>query len=378
MQDESTAVAQVGPGSAFGETYGQVLAHYLTTRSEDALYRASLLSEQFVDEGIGPEEIIVLHFTELERVLSTMSYRAQARSIGDAHQFLLEVMINYGVQYKNYLELRMREHVLEAQARAELERQRAEEHARLEALKTEMLEHVAHELRTPLTAAIGTLDLARRQIRSGKVERLEPLIGSARDALERLSRLTGDLVQASRGSLPEMERRYLALDDLLNQACDWATAAAVDKRLEIIRPAQPSGAMILGDSDALLSVFGNLLSNAIRYTPSGGTVTVRSDTAGGFAVVEVADTGIGMSPEVREHIFDRFYRAPVARQQDAQGLGLGLTLVTSLVDVHHGTIEVESAVGEGSTFRVRLPLATVAAASDGAIDGTQREDSGTA
>jgi signal transduction histidine kinase len=114
---------------------------------------------------------------------------------------------------------------------------------------------------------------------------------------------------------------------------------------------------VLGSEDALLSVFGNLLSNAIRYTPGGGSVSVGLAVEGDFVCVEVTDTGIGMPVEVQGRIFDKFYRGPQARAVEAQGLGLGLSLVQQFVEVHDGRIEVTSVDGAGSTFKVWLPRA---------------------
>jgi signal transduction histidine kinase len=343
--------------AAFIDTYMQVLADYLRTRSEDALYRASLLSQTFVEQGVGPEEIIALHFEALERAMEGFSYREQARAIGDAHQFLLEVMIAYGVKYKEYLELRVRDSLREAEARAAAERQRALDAERLERERSEMLTEIAHELRTPLTAAMGSLDLAARHLSHGRTERLTPLLGSAREALDRLSRLSAELMQATRGEAPELTVGRRPFTTLLDQAFSWASPAALDKGVELTREPGPDGVEVWGDADALLSVFGNLLSNAIRYTPAGGRVTVRHGVDEAWCWVEIADTGIGLAPETQAQIFERFYRAPEARALDAQGLGLGLTLVQQLVSAHNGRVEVQSAPGAGSAFRVLLPVA---------------------
>ena len=342
--------------TAFAETYGQVLSDYLKTRSEDALYRASLLSQTFVEQGVGPEEIIALHFEQLDQAIRSLTYREQARSIGDAHQFLLEVMITYGVQYKDYLELRMREGVQAAEERAEFERQRALERERLDREKTELLEHVAHELRTPITTALGTLDLAKRSLSRGQVHRIEPLIGIARDAVDRLSRLSAQLVQVSHGKLPDLDHSPQCIEMLLQQACNWANAAALDKDITFDCGPFTDQTMVVGDADALLSVFGNLLSNAIRYTPRYGTVSLTCRVDGDTIFIECRDSGIGMSDDVQMRVFERFYRAPEAREVDAQGLGVGLALVHALVQAHDGAISVSSQPGNGSVFCITLPV----------------------
>jgi len=122
---------------------------------------------------------------------------------------------------------------------------------------------------------------------------------------------------------------------------------------------EPLGGLVLGDADAILSVLGNLLSNAIRYTPTGGTVEVRHGVTDHSVWVEVNDTGVGMPEDVRRRIFDKFYRAADS-QRMGQGLGLGLTLVDEFVTALGGRVEVESRPGQGSTFRVFLPLAEAA------------------
>ena len=136
------------------DRYGKVLAAYLRTPGEQALYDASLLSQDLVLHGVGPEEIVALHMEALDQAVEGFTPREQARCVGHAHQFLLEVMIAYGMTYREYLELKVRERD-SAAALAVQER-------------TELLATVAHEMRTPLTAALGTIDLARRDLVSGE------------------------------------------------------------------------------------------------------------------------------------------------------------------------------------------------------------------
>ena len=336
--------------------YAAALNEYLDTRSESSLFQASLISQHFVESGFGPDDIIALHFESLETMLPRMSAREQSRAVGAAHQFLLEVMIAYGVKYKEFLELKLRESILEAEARAEIERQRVLELERAEQEKTELLAGIAHELRTPLTAARGNLDLAVRSLRRGKTDRLVPLLGSTREALDRLSRLTADLVQVSRGDTLHLERQQVDLCAVVSQACTWAQPSANNKGVQLIAPSPNNAIHLEGNADALLSVFGNLLSNAVRYTSAGGTVRVQYGQEPDAAWVEVQDSGIGISPDIQSKIFDRFYRSADARAMDAQGLGLGLTLVQQIVNAHEGRIELESEPGEGSRFRVILPL----------------------
>jgi two-component system OmpR family sensor kinase len=145
------------------------------------------------------------------------------------------------------------------------------------------------------------------------------------------------------------------LCEVVGEACVWAESAAAEKGLALACHNVLPSVSVVGDADALLSVFGNLLANAIRYTPAGGCIMVRCGADDGEAWTTITDTGIGMTPEVQERIFEKFYRAREAREVEAQGLGLGLSLVQEFVQAHGGRVEIQSAPGEGSTFRVVLP-----------------------
>jgi signal transduction histidine kinase len=321
------------------ERYGEVLAEYLQTRGERQLFEASLLSNRFVEAGVGPDEIIALHVEALDQALQGTSFREQARAIGDSHQFLLDVMIAYGLKYREYFEMKKQEGERAAEARDEL------------------LATVAHELRSPLAAATTSLDVAVRSLNRGNVERLPPLIGSAKEALARLSRLTANLVRVSQSQPMPFNREPIDLVPLLAEACDWIRPAADEKGVTLALNAGSPELWVLGDTDAVLSIVGNLLSNAVRYTPAGGRVDIAWGIDDKSTWVEIRDTGIGMTPEVQERIFEKFFRAREARDVEAQGLGLGLTLVHDLVLAHDGQVEVQSTPNQGSTFRVTLPLA---------------------
>jgi signal transduction histidine kinase len=119
------------------------------------------------------------------------------------------------------------------------------------------------------------------------------------------------------------------------------------------------GVRVLGDQSRLKQVVVNLIDNAIKYTPQGGRVTVNVCAVEGGAQLEVADNGLGMSPEVISHVFERFYRADKARSRDSGGAGLGLAIVNAICSAHGADIQVASQEGKGSIFRVELPLAHV-------------------
>ena len=266
------------------DRYGEALTEYIRTRDERELFHASLLSNDFVESGVGPDEIIALHVEALDQALEGASFREQARAIGDAHQFLLDVMIAYGLKYREYFEIKQRENERAAETRDEI------------------LSTIAHELRSPLAAATTSLDVAARSLSRGHVDRVPPLIGSAKEALGRLSRLTANLVRVSQGQMNALSREPIDLVPLLVEACEWAHAAADEKGVVLALDCTQPSLDVLGDTDALLSIIGNLLANAVRYTPSGGRVDVTCGASDDATWIDVRDTGIGMPPDVQQRI----------------------------------------------------------------------------
>lgn len=326
--------------------YAAALKEYTQAHSEHSLYQASLISQDFIQRGLGPEDIIALHADALDSVTRNMAAREQVHAGTDGLQFLLEMMIAYGVQYKDYQDLRLQNRALEAE-------ERASDAERLDREKAEILETIAHELRTPITAAMGNVDFATKSIDRGHLESIPTYLGSAKEALQRLSRLSSHLLAAASGTPLELENTPQPLGKLVAQATSWAQPATEQKQLTLIHEtAGLADEPLIGNADALLTIVGNLLSNAVRYTPAKGRITVRHGFSGGNGWVEVQDTGIGMEPEVVGRIFDKFYRADKARSLEHEGLGLGLTLVQRLVQAGNGRVEVDSKPGQGSTFRV--------------------------
>jgi signal transduction histidine kinase len=353
----------VDPEQSLVESYRAALIRYLQTRSEEPLYQASMLSQRFVEQGVGPEEIVALHADAVAVVITGRSYREQARATTDGLQFLLEVMIAYGVQYQHYLQLRLDQLGIRAEQQTALERQRADLAEQSEREKVELLAVIAHELGTPLTAVKGYVDVAKRLVKRGRFEAVPMALGSASEAIDRLSQLTGDLVRASRGESVELELQPLDLAEVVARAATWANAAALKKGVDLENQlgGAPQPLPIVGNADALLTIVGNLFSNAIRYTAAGGRVTISGGRDDQRVWVTVADTGIGMTAAAQARVFEKFYRAPEARRVEAGGLGLGLTLAHELVLAHGGEIIVASTVGVGSTFKAAFPLASAMA-----------------
>ncbi|MFF4877841.1 ATP-binding protein [Micromonospora sp. NPDC000668] len=219
----------------------------------------------------------------------------------------------------------------------------------------------SHELRTPLTTIRGFAELYR-QGAARAPEQTAGLLRRIEDEAARMGLLVEDLLLLARLdrerplSLAPVELPVLASD-----AVHAARAIAPDRRIELeIEPG--SGPLVVFADDARLrQVIGNLVTNALTHTPPDAEIKLRLRAEpGNLAVVEVADTGPGLSPEQTERVFERFYRADAARTRRADGntgTGLGLAIVAALVAAHHGSVEVTETPGGGATFRVRLPQA---------------------
>jgi heavy metal sensor kinase len=213
----------------------------------------------------------------------------------------------------------------------------------------------AHELQTPLTALKGNLEVAFQQARTASEYR-EVLIDNLEE-VERLIGLSRSLVALAQldGPTPPEYLRAIALAPLLRDLVTNLTVLAEDRKLSIALEAPDALLRVRGDEGQLKRLFINLLDNAIRYTGPGGAITIRLAQENGYIAVAVEDTGEGIAPEHLPHIFERFYRADQARARNTGGTGLGLAIVKEIVEAHHGSIEVKSDAGKGSTFIIRLP-----------------------
>jgi PAS domain S-box-containing protein len=244
-------------------------------------------------------------------------------------------------------------------------------HAAREAsrLKDEFLATVSHELRTPLTAIVGWMQLLRaKQVDAETAER-------ALDTVERNARsqaqLINDLLDVSRivtGKL-HLDARPLAVGAVVDGAITSVRPAADAKRIEIRAALDPGLPEVHGDRDRLQQVFWNLLSNAVKFTPEGGRIGVAVRARGASVEIEVSDTGQGIPEKFLPHVFDRFRQADQSTTRAYGGLGLGLSIVRHLVELHGGTVRADSeGEGRGATFAVTLPV--VRAPRGGGPDAT--------
>jgi PAS domain S-box-containing protein len=226
---------------------------------------------------------------------------------------------------------------------------------KLDRTKTEFLSIVSHEFRTALTGIQGFSEL----IRDGGLEAEEVKAYGAyifNDA-DRVNRLIGDMLDLDRMESGRMTIRTgdVDINEVLSEAI--ARAGTSSPTVEFKSDLDPRLPIVLGDRDRLIQVVSNLVNNAVKYSPEGGTVTLTSRAEGAFALVSVTDTGLGIPPDEIGHVFERFRRVRTGAAQSIPGTGLGLTIVKQIVEMHGGKIWVESAVGHGSAFHFTIPLA---------------------
>ena len=216
----------------------------------------------------------------------------------------------------------------------------------------------SHELRTPLTVLQGELE-AIAQKRQHLPEDVRDTIGSALEETQRLAKIVENLLAISRLEAGEARVQPVRLDfaELARTTADQMKLLAEEKRISLTSDGSEP-VEVDADPSRLKQVVVNLLDNAIKYTPEGGNVSIYVTRRDHRAILEVADTGLGISANDLPHIFDRFYRADKARSRQMGGTGLGLSIVRSICQAHGGQVTVNSAEGRGSRFRVELPLST--------------------
>jgi len=237
------------------------------------------------------------------------------------------------------------------------ERRRMEEEA--DRMRDELIATVSHELRTPLTSIIGYTELLTDLGADELGPRARALVAVIERNATREMRLVDDLLTMAflDGDRLRIVREPMDLVAMSQRVVGDQRTAAAEAGVRLALEADEALRPVQGDFYRLVQVVENLLTNAFKFTPSGGEVRVGVTDGGGRAVLTVVDTGVGLHEEERPRIFDRLYRTPSAVAAHAQGAGLGLSIVRKIVEAHAGEIAVDSELGLGTTFRITLPYA---------------------
>jgi PAS domain S-box-containing protein len=238
------------------------------------------------------------------------------------------------------------------------ERRRIEEERReADRRKDEFLGMLGHELRNPLSAILSAGEILHRSVPESAAQRFVDVV---RRQSRALARMVDDLLDLSRVTLGKIElsRELVRLDQSITRALDGVRDAAASARLDLVAQLAQTPLWLDADATRLEQVLTNLLTNAIKFTPAGGRITVTTSSEGAEAVVRVTDTGVGMPAALLPSVFDLFVQGDSSLDRSRSGLGIGLALVRQIVALHGGTVTAESEGPErGSTFTVRLPLA---------------------
>ncbi len=281
---------------------------------------------------------IMSHAVELARG----NFRARLADTGNSEFGQLALTLNETAEnVQSTVEELQREHT-------ELEK--------LERIRKDFVINVSHELRTPLASIQGYTETLMDGALHDPDHNMR-FLGIIRHNAERLARLTEDLLTLSR---IEQKRQQLEFEPrniqaLIGQAIEQVRPIAEKSEIRLETRLEPQVTEVWCDDEAVSQVFSNLLDNAIKYTPRGGSITVGARAAGQFVEAWVHDTGAGIPPEDLPRLFERFYRVDKARSRELGGTGLGLSIVKHLVASHNGIVRVESQVNQGSTFFFTLP-----------------------
>jgi two-component system phosphate regulon sensor histidine kinase PhoR len=225
---------------------------------------------------------------------------------------------------------------------------------RLDSMRRDFISNVSHELRTPLAgirAAAETLQEGALDDRAAATE----FLGHIMRETDRMTQLVEELLELSRIESGAAPLRFAELDatELARETVRRFAMQAERARVHLVADTHPTALPVVGDAERLEQALGNLVANAIRFTPPGGDVTVTATSQGDEVVIGVADTGVGIDPDEQGRVFERFYK--VDRGRARGGTGLGLAIVKHIALAHGGTVHVESRPNRGSTFTVHLP-----------------------
>ncbi len=223
--------------------------------------------------------------------------------------------------------------------------------------KDEFLSIVSHELRTPLTSLTGFLSVLLDEEAGAITDQQRKFLGIAKASATRLNLIISDLLDVSRiesGRL-NLEMGECSLHEILQTCYEGLKASAANKALQLRLHSLPTLPTIWGDPSRLQQVIDNIVSNAIKFTEKGGEIDISGEEKGDFLLVSVRDTGPGLSQEEQEKVFDMFYQADASTRRSAGGAGLGLAIARGIVNMHGGTISVQSEKGKGATFTFLIP-----------------------
>jgi signal transduction histidine kinase len=303
---------------------------------------------------------VAIGFAGAGSLIAAYGIMGVGRSLLQAHEagtIVMGIMLSIGMSF------RMRDLRAEL-ARKQIEEARASgERAQLELAskhKSEFLANMSHELRTPLNAVIGFSEVMLAGMAGPMNDKQKEFAGDIRDSGKHLLGLINDILDLSKieAGRMELEVRRFDLRAAMEHALTLVRERAERHGIRLEAEVDPLVGEYDGDERKFKQIMLNLLTNAVKFTPQGGTVTMRAQREDGSYVFAVKDTGIGIAAADHDKVFEEFRQVGADDARKAEGTGLGLTLTRKLVELHGGRIRLESELGKGATFTFNLPIAT--------------------
>lgn len=231
----------------------------------------------------------------------------------------------------------------------------------LDRMKSEMVRMTSHDLKNPLQAAMANLELLQDELTDADIHNseIDDSITQIDKQLSRMNRIIRGILDLERVKIGARNFDYCPPAQIVDRAFDEMAALATDRRIQLVADVPPDLPALACDPDQFERAIINLVENAIKFSPSGASVGVRVRAENGTLVFQVEDSGVGIAEELQPRVFDRFYRANQKGTEHVTGSGLGLSLVKTIVENHHGKVTLTSQVGVGTTFTVTVPLTAV-------------------
>jgi two-component system, OmpR family, phosphate regulon sensor histidine kinase PhoR len=229
---------------------------------------------------------------------------------------------------------------------------------KMDQMKSDFVSMVAHEIKSPMNSVLALVKVIQDGLAGELTEKQREMLGRVSEKIKGLADLAAELLDLSRieSGLITIEKERLMVERLLRGQVEFYQAKGAEKKITLRVDSLPELPPVLANKGSIEEVISNLITNAIRYTPEGGSITLSACVEKGYVRISVKDTGFGIGKEDLDLIFERFYRVKNDQTRFITGTGLGLAIVKSIVDAHNGMIKVESEVGKGSTFHVDLPV----------------------
>lgn len=229
---------------------------------------------------------------------------------------------------------------------------------KMDQMKSDFVSMVSHEIRSPMNSLLAQIKIISDGLAGDVTEKQQQILGRASDKIHNLTKLVSELLDLARieAGIVAQESEWADIAKLLEDQVSFHSASAGQKSINITLNCPKNLPLVLVNLQGMGEVITNLITNSIKYSPQESQITVTAEVENSYLFIKISDTGFGIPEEDLVGIFNRFYRVKDKNTREIQGTGLGLAIVKSIIDAHHGTIKVESTLGQGTTFIVHLPL----------------------